>query len=83
MPEPTISNAVLHRPEIIVRRAQMADLDSVTSSGAGPGATDEITKAVSFLVSDDSSYVNVVESLIDGGLCSDITEDASEASPSG
>jgi NAD(P)-dependent dehydrogenase (short-subunit alcohol dehydrogenase family) len=32
------------------------------------GTTDEIAKAVVFLVSDDSSFVNGVELFVDGGM---------------
>lgn len=33
-----------------------------------PGTTDEIAKSVSFLVSDDGSYVNGIELFVDSGL---------------
>ncbi len=32
------------------------------------GTTDEIAKAVVFLASDDSSFVNAVELFVDGGM---------------
>ena len=44
-----------------------AHTNEVTPSGR-PGTPDEIAKAVVFLASDDSSYVNGVELFVDGGM---------------
>lgn len=43
-----------------------SSIDSIPSGR--PGTADEIAKAVSFLASEDSSYINGIELFVDGGL---------------
>jgi NAD(P)-dependent dehydrogenase (short-subunit alcohol dehydrogenase family) len=48
--------------------ARLADLYSSTVPLGRWGEPEELAKAVLFLASDDSSYINAVELLVDGGL---------------
>ncbi|MGA7853208.1 MAG: SDR family oxidoreductase [Candidatus Acidiferrales bacterium] len=36
--------------------------------GTGPGDAEDVAKAVLFLASDDSPYINAIELMVDGGV---------------
>jgi NAD(P)-dependent dehydrogenase (short-subunit alcohol dehydrogenase family) len=48
--------------------AKVSDLFSSTVPLARWGEPEDLAKAVLFLASDDSSYINAVELMVDGGL---------------
>ena len=48
--------------------AKVSDFFSSTVSLARWGEPEDVAKAVLFLASDDSSYINAVELMVDGGL---------------
>jgi NAD(P)-dependent dehydrogenase (short-subunit alcohol dehydrogenase family) len=48
--------------------AKVSDFFSSTAPLARWGEPEDLAKAVLFLVSDDSSYINAVELMVDGGL---------------
>ena len=58
-------------PRAAATAEDSAKLEKFFSSAAPQGrwgASDEVAKAVLFLASDDSSYVNAVELMVDGGF---------------
>lgn len=64
VPTPGYDGLVLSREQI----QGIVDDQASTIPAGRVGMTDEITKDVSFLASDDSSFVNGVELFVDGGM---------------
>ena len=65
IPTPGYNNA-LGMTKLQVDQFVQGSLSNIPLGRAG--TTDEIARAVSFLASDESSYVNGVELFVDGGL---------------
>ena len=52
----------------VEQSAKLADMYSSTVPLGRWGEPEELAKAVLFLASEDSSYINAVELIVDGGL---------------
>ena len=65
VPTPGYNTSLGMTPEQVDQYVQ-SSIGAIPSSR--PGTPDEIAKAVTFLASDDSSYINGIELFVDGGL---------------